>query len=125
MAKVITTPGQDLRKIAELAGGNPDLTLFDPPTNELEVQDVTQAELDTAFATYSGDQANIDAATAAAQVLLRKESGKSEFDSRRVLVALAELLVDEFNVLRAIEGLPPRTFAQLRNAIRNKIDSAP
>lgn len=123
MAKVITTPGQDLRKIAEIAGGNPDLTLFDPPTNELEVQDVTQAQLDTAFATYDGDQTNIDAATVAAHEVVQKEQAKVNFDSQKVFIAFAKLLMKELNILRTQHGLPDRTFAQLRTAIRNEIDS--
>lgn len=123
MAKVITTPGQDLRKIAEIAGGNPDLTLFDPPTNELEVTDVTQAQLDAAFVTYDGDQANIDAATVAAHEVVQKEQAKGNFDSQKVFVAFAKLLMKELNILRAQHSLPDRTFAQLRTAIRNEIDS--
>lgn len=123
MAKVITTPGQDLRKIAEIAGGDPNLTLFDPPTNELEVQDVTQAELDTALATYTGDQANIDAATAAAGVASSRDGEKSAYDNQRLFRALVEVLLDEINALRTIEGLPDRTLAQARTAIQGKIDS--
>jgi len=64
MAKVVVTATQDWRKIAEMAGGNPDLIMFDPATSELEVDDVTQPALDTAHAAYVADQANIDAATA-------------------------------------------------------------
>lgn len=70
-------------------------------------------------------QAAIDAALAATRLTRQRDGAKGEFDAQRVLKALAELLVDEFNVLRVIEGLPPRTFAQLRTAIRNKIDLAP
>jgi hypothetical protein len=123
MAKVITTPGQDLRKIAEIAGGNPNLTLFDPPTNELEVTDVTQAALDAALATYVADQANIDAATAAAGVAISRDKEKDLYDSRRLFRALVEVLIDEINVLRAIESLPNRTLAQARTAIQAKIDN--
>jgi len=64
MAKVVVTNTQDWRKIAEMAGGDPLLIMFDPATSELEVDDVTQAALDTAHAAYVADQANIDAATA-------------------------------------------------------------
>jgi hypothetical protein len=70
-------------------------------------------------------QAIIDAALAAAQLTAFRDAAKTEFDAKRVLKAFAELLVDEFNVLRTIEGLPDRTFAQLRTAIRNKIDAMP
>ena len=64
MAKVVVTLTQDWRKIAEMAGGDPLLIMFDPPTSELEVDDVTQPALDAAHAAYVADQANIDAATA-------------------------------------------------------------
>ena len=123
MAKVIVTLSQDWRKIASDAGGDPALIMFDPQSSELEVADVTQAALDTAFTNYIANQAAIDAATARAKATAEKDSSKSGFDQTRVLKALAELLVDEFNILRAQHGLPNRTFAQLRTAIRNKIDT--
>lgn len=123
MAKVIVTLAHDWRKIAELAGGDPALIMFDPPPSELEVPDVTQSALDTAFATYTGDQVNIDAATAAAKIAELKEGAKRNFDSQRVLVGFAKLLIKELNTLRGLHGLPDRTFAQLRNALRDEIDT--
>ena len=123
MAKVVVTTGLDFRKIAELAGADPNENMFDPATNELEVVGVTQAALNTAFATYTGDQANIDAATAAAREVEQKEQAKGNFDTQKVLVAFVKLLIKELNTLRALHGLPNRTFAQLRTAIRNEIDS--
>lgn len=78
---------------------------------------------DTVSLADAGEQATIDAAILAAQVAADKDREKQEFDDRRVLKGLAELLVDEFNILRTIEGLPPRTFAQLRTAIQAKIDA--
>lgn len=123
MAKVVVTNAHDWRKIAELAGGDPALIMFDPAASELEVADVTQAALNTAFATYTGDQANIDAATAAALEVADKEGAKQDFDTQKVLIAFARLLIKELNELRALHGLPNRTFAQLRNAIRDEIDT--
>lgn len=123
MAKVVVTTGHDWRKIAELAGADSNENMFDPATNELEVVGVTQAALNTAFATYTGDQANIDAATAAAREANQKEQAKGNFDSQKVLVGFAKLLVKELNTLRALHGLPDRTFAQLRTALRDEIDS--
>lgn len=123
MAKVVVTTGHDWRKIAELAGADSNENMFDPATNELEVVGVTQAALNTAFATYTGDQANIDAATAAAREVVEKDQAKGNFDSQKVLVAFAKLLIKELNTLRALHGLPDRTFAQLRTALRNEIDS--
>ena len=70
-------------------------------------------------------QAVIDADLTAARIVSQKDGAKNEFDVQRVLPALAELLVDEFNNLRTLHALPDRTFSQLRTAIRGKIDSAP
>lgn len=64
----------------------------------------------------------IDDALAATRAAKDKEEEKNRFDNERVLKAFAELVLDQFNVLRAIEGLPDLTFAQLRTAIRDKID---
>lgn len=78
----------------------------------------------------------IDAALAADREATQKESAKDEFDVERVLKALAELMVDEFNTLRqqfntttaevvgaTNTNFQDRTFDQLRTAIRNKIDA--
>lgn len=69
------------------------------------------------------EQTVIDADIAVARDLAGKESEKEEYDAKRVLRAIVELLIDELNVLRTIEGLPDRTIAQTRSAIRNKIDT--
>jgi hypothetical protein len=97
--------------------------MFDPPSSELECPDVTQAALDTAHTAYLADQTNIDAATAAADETTSRDFDKVKYDIERTLRAIVELLVDELNVLRTIEGLPDRTIAQARTAIRNKIDN--
>lgn len=123
MAKVIVVDTQDWRKICELAGGDTSLIMHDPVTNELEVTDVTQAALDTALADYIADQTNIDAATQAASDTTVRNNEKADYDVKRVLRAMVELMMNEFNTLRTIEGLPDRTVAQARSAIRNKIDN--
>jgi len=123
MAKVVVTDTQDWRKISELAGGDPNLIMFDPGPSELECPDVLQAPLDTALADYIADQANIDAATAAANRALADGAEKERYDDRKIFRALVEVLIDEINVLRTIEGLPDRTIAQARTAILAKIDS--
>lgn len=123
MAKVIVTLAHDWRKIAEIAGGDPNLIMFDPPTNELEVADVTQTALDAALASYLADQTNIDAATAAAKDTTSRDADKASYDSKRLFRALVEVLLDEINALRTIEGLPDRTLAQARTAIQGKIDN--
>jgi len=35
--------------------------------------------------------------------------------------AFAEIIMDELNILRANDGLPPRTMAQLKTAMKNKL----
>ncbi len=70
-----------------------------------------------------GEQATIDAALAAAKLTTEKDGAKNSLDVERVLVALVELLPDEFNILRTLHSLPDRTFAGLRTAIRAKIDA--
>lgn len=123
MAKVVVTNSQDWRKIAELAGGDPLLIMHDPATNELEVADVTQAALDQALIDYAADQTNIDAATQAARDTSLKDGEKNWYDQKRLFRALVEVLLDEINALRVIEGLPERTLAQARTAIEGKIDN--
>lgn len=119
MAKVTVLISHNLRALADLAGSNlQELSLVD---DELEVPDVTQAALDAALIGYVADQANIDAAFTQVEVDAVLDVERDRLDNEKILKAFAELLVDEFNILRAIEGLPPRTFAQLRTAIRNKV----
>jgi hypothetical protein len=127
MAKVIVTSAHNFAAIADLAGSALEnvpyhkTTEFRLDTGELEVPDVSQADLDTAFADYTANQVARDAAWAVKEADLKTASGQAEFDDREVLRAFAKLLVSELNILRAIEGLPPRTFAQLRTAIRDEI----
>lgn len=119
MAKVTVLVSHNLRALADLAGSNlQELSLVG---DELEVPDVTQAALDAALIGYVADQANIDAAFTQVEVDAVLDVERDRLDNEKILKAFAELLVDEFNILRAIEGLPPRTFAQLRTAIRNKV----
>lgn len=121
--KVVATLAHDWVKIAELAGADPFLNIWHPAATELEVESVDQATLDTAFAGYVADQTNIDAATAAAQVVIEKDAEKEAYDVRRLFRALVESLVDEINTLRTLHSLPDRTVAQARTAILNKIDN--
>jgi hypothetical protein len=121
--RVVATLSHDWVKIAELAGADPFLNIWHPATTELEVESVDQATLDTAFAGYVADQTNIDAATAAAEVTVDRDTEKDVYDVRRLFRALVESLVDEINTLRALHSLPDRTVAQARTAILNKIDN--
>ena len=121
MAKVIVTSAHNFAAIADLAGSGIENVVFHETTDELEVHNVSQSVLDAAFADYVANQAARDAQWAQKEINLRIARQQAEFDDREVLRAFAKLLVQEFNILRAIEGLPPRTFDQLRSAIGNDI----
>ncbi len=97
MPKVVVTSAHDFRKIAELAGADPDQNMFDPATNELEVVGVTQAALNTAFAGYVADQTNIDAATAEAILVKVRSSIARRADLDIGTRALVEVLLFEIN----------------------------
>ncbi len=121
--RVIANTSHDWVKIAELAGADSFLNVWHPDSSELECESADQATLDTAFADYVADQANIDAATQAAKTTTNRDLDKGMYDDKRLWRAVVELLVDELNILRTIEGLPDRTVAQARTAIRNKLDT--
>ncbi len=140
MAKTVVTALEDWRKISELSGGDPSIIMHDPATNELECPDVTQTALDAGHAAYTADQTNIDAATQAAMDTVERDNQKENYDVKRVLRAMAEILIDEINTLRtqfnttttqvnAVAGsvdataFSDRTVAQARTAIRNAIDN--
>jgi len=119
MAKVTVLVSYNLRALADHAGSNlQELSLTE---DQFEVPDVTQPALDAALITYVADQANIDAAFAQVEVNEVLDVERDKLDNEKILKAFAELVMDELNILRAIEGLPPRTFDQLRTAIRNKV----
>ena len=48
---------------------------------------------------------------------------KATADIDKLFKAFAKILVDEINILRANDGLTPRTFTQLKNAIKSQIDN--
>ena len=107
--KVTVTTSHDWVKIAELAGADPFLNIFDPDTSELEVEAVDQATLDAAFAGYVADQANIDAATAEAQRVRQRDQAEIAPDgegsggmSARALIAVLNQR-DNFLTNRIIE----------------------
>jgi len=104
---------------------NPDLTaVLGQPIRFWFITGATNPEGQEELGIVSvGEQATIDAALAATRLTAEKDGAKSSLDVERVLVALVELLPDEFNILRTLHSLPDRTFAGLRTAIRAKIDA--
>ena len=68
-----------------------------------------------------------DAAEAAAEDLALREGAKGFFNGQipigLILRAFADIVKDEFNILRDIHGLAPRTLAQLKAAIQARVDS--
>lgn len=123
MARVIVTSAHNFAAIADLAGSTLENLSYHEMTDELEVPDVSQPDLDAAFADYTANQVARDASWTMLSILpdLRIARHQTEFDDREVLRAFAKLFVTELNILRAIEGLPPRTFDQVRTAIRDEI----
>ena len=107
--------------IADIAGSALENIGHNTLTDLLDVPDVNQVDLDAALVTYNADPAAADAAWKQKFADMRVARKQAEFDDREVLRAFAKLLVQELNILRALHGLPPRTFAQLRTAIRNEI----
>lgn len=71
------------------------------------------------------DQATRDARAAelvANQELVGRNNAKERYDEEDLFRALALTIMDELNILRAQHSLAPRTAAQLRTAIRNRIN---
>lgn len=83
-----------------------------PGTNT--VRNATQAEIDG----FEASQMDIDSQQEANRA---KELLNSHPQFRRVLVAMADILKDEINILRAQHGLPARTLAQFKTAMLNRI----
>ncbi len=104
---------------------NPDITLVvGQPVKYWELTGGTNAEGQEIVDLKSqAEQDAIDAAEAAARETAGRENAKTEFDDLWLLRAFAEVVVDEINLLRAEHSLPARTPAQLRTALRNKIDN--
>lgn len=123
MARVIVTSAHNFAAIADLAGSTLENLSYHETTSELEVPDVSQPDLDAAFADYTANQVARDASWTMRSILpnLGIARHQTEFDDREVLRAFAKLIMNDLNILRALHSLPPRTFAQLRTEIRNEI----
>jgi len=78
------------------------------------IRNATQEEIDTFQALREDDQ-NKEVANKA------KLYFQNDPVFRRVMVAFAAIVVNEFNILRTIHGLPDRTLSQFKTAIINRI----
>lgn len=102
---------------------NPDLTevvkeptkywIIDPPGS------------DTIRAATAGEKTTIDAAIGATQLDAEKATAKTQVDAlyERILRALVDLLLSEFNILRAEHSFADRTPAQVKAALKANIDA--
>lgn len=102
---------------------NPDLTEVVKEPSKYWVIDPPGS--DTIRVATASEKAAVDAAIGATQLDAEKATAKSQVDAKyeRLLRALVELLLGEFNTLRAQHGLPARTLAQVRAALKANIDA--
>ena len=79
------------------------------------VRNAVQAELDNFPVAELADENNQDADGAA-------DLFQTHPRFRKMMIAFADIIKDEINILRAEHGLPDRTLAQLKTAISNRIN---
>ena len=79
------------------------------------VRNATQVEIDGYQGLQDTDEAIED-----------REAAQDFFDThprfRKAFKAMAVLMMEELNILRALHGLPPRTKSQVLNALTNALD---
>jgi hypothetical protein len=78
------------------------------------IRNATQQEIDTFKPLAIDDRNQKDADKA-------KEYFKNDPEFRRIMIAFADVLVSELNILRTEHGLNDRTLSQLKTAILNRI----
>ncbi len=77
-------------------------------------RNATQLEINGFDAAQTADDNKIDAQGAI-------DFFETHPQFRKMMVAFADIIKDEFNILRALHALPNRTLGQLKTAIRNRI----
>ena len=65
----------------------------------------------------------VDAQLAADALTRDRENEKERYNAEKSLKALALIVMDEINVLRALHSLSDRTPAQIKTAFNNKVDT--
>ena len=87
----------------------------------------TDADFDDVIEMSQAEKTLLDQANQQAQTLTIREAGRQIVDTLSeqgvVLRAVVKLMVQEINTLRAQHGLPPRTEAQVKTALKNAIQS--
>lgn len=122
MANVLNRLTRELRRSAN----TPDYPLADwivnPDLAAVEGLDPRYWRIvgDAVLAMARAERDAVDAAELAARVEAERASARVEVDGR-VLKALAGIMLDEINALRAKASMTPRTADQLRTAILNRI----
>ena len=123
MATVVNTETLAIRRSVDVGE-------FPPPTWE-QLTSSSAADADAIPARYRkwtgsavaemtpGEKSAVDAAAATAA----DDGEMGGFDRRGALAAFALLVLEELNTLRAEHGLSQRTPAQLKSAIRSKMES--
>jgi len=94
--------GEDVVLEEDPQGGNPIITVWtrpEPLPTEVDVMSVTDQQVEDAAKDRAVDFGKIPP----------------------YFRAFVELLIDEINVLRATQSLPPRTLQQFKTAMRNKL----
>jgi hypothetical protein len=71
---------------------------------------------------YLGQHTNI--AERMVEIMAARRNYRDQFGPKLV-EALVYIIMDEFNILRNIHGLPDRTKQQLVDALKNELDSLP
>ncbi len=102
--------------------------LGEPAANYIQDPDLSAVEgFNSLYWTITGDivslMSGVDrSAVDAAITEDRRDNTMGQFDDvEEIIRAFALVVIDEFNVLRAEHSMAPRTAAQLRTAIRNKM----
>ncbi len=65
----------------------------------------------------------VDAQIAADELTADRDFQKVLYDTEKSLKALALIVMDELNILRALQSLPDRTPAQIKTPFQNKVDT--
>ena len=65
----------------------------------------------------------VDVAEAQAAIDNERATQKNRIDNEKVLTAIAKVMMDEINILRAEHSLTARTLAQVKTAIKSEVDN--